>query len=246
MRVGEELEEIAFRIPAYKPETIPLPRLLEYLTQVAAIIGDDLAKEMHLMRVQKSSAKPVFKVLPDAARRVREQSVRVRTGQVTQKQRQAYHKIREMVLSDGGKPASLIDRTGILIDFQPLHVETDLIAAVRQQTSFDGKLIRIGGQTDDSTVLMEALSGDVQSRFITARPIAKQMARFLFEPIRVFGVGVWNRYRDGRWLLDSMRIADFQALEDDNIDLVLKRLKEVDVVWPAGVDNALRAEREAT
>ena len=245
MAQRDELEEIAFRIPAFTPDTIPLPRLLEYLAQIAAVMGDDLAREMHLIRVQRSSAKPVFKVLPDTARRVREQSVRVRTGQGTQKQKLAYRRVREMVLSDGGKPATLADRTGVLIDFQPLQIETDLIAAVRQHTTYDGKLIRVGGQTEDSTVLMESLSGDVQSNFVAPRATAKRMAKFLFEPIRVIGPGTWNRYRDGRWVLESMRIADFEPLEDDSLSEVFQKLRDTNVAWPENAEDAIRAERES-
>ena len=242
----ERLEEFRFLIPGYTPETIPLPRLLDYLAQIAAVVGEELSQEMHLVRVVKSSAKPVFKMDSFAAAKAREQAAVVRTGYGTAKQRTAYEQVREMVRVDGrGKPAKLIDRTGVILSFEPaVKSEAEIIATVRQHTVFDGKLVRIGGAREDSTVLMETLSGEIQPRFTAARAVAKRMAPSLYDPIRVIGPGVWQRHREGNWTLANMRIQDYEPLADDDFASVLQKLREARVDWPDNADEQLRAERE--
>ena len=55
-----DFEKFSFVIPAYSPETMPLDRLIEYLQQIALIIGDP--NNIHLVEIKKSSTAPVFLV----------------------------------------------------------------------------------------------------------------------------------------------------------------------------------------
>ena len=239
----EDFEELEFVIPAYTPETMPLDRLLQYLQQIGDVVS--VPKEMHLVRIDQSSTKPVFKMPTPMAIQARERAAAVRSGSGTQVQRAAYNRIRQMVKKDGGTPASLKDRTGIILDFPPTIEEIGAISGVRQASSFDGSLLRVGDVGDFTPILMQDLAGDVFSGFTAPKDLAKTMAKLLFEPIRVTGIGSWDRSPTGEWKLGKMLIQAYEALSDESLDQVFQKLRGVPVTWPANADEVLRAERES-
>jgi hypothetical protein len=239
-----EFEEIEIVIPGFTPETIPLDRLIEYLQRFADMVGEP--REMHLVRIDKSSAKPVLKMPAPTASRVRERISTVRAGRGTREQGAAFRRLRRMVQQDGGEPALIRGDSGvILLSVQPLPPEEGTVVGVRQQTQFDGVLQRVGGSGDYIPVQMRDLSGAVVSGFSAERDVAKAMARNLFEPLRVYGTGSWDRDASGAWSLNRMLIRSFDVLKDEDIGDVLKALRDANVAWPADADDRLASEREA-
>jgi hypothetical protein len=237
-----EYEELEFVIPAYTPETMPLDRLLQYLQQIGEVIG--FAHDMHLVRIDPSSTKPVFHVPIPVATQARDRAAAVRRGDGTRTQQAAYNRIRQMVRSDGGKPASLKDRSGVILDFPPIQ-EVGPIIGVRQATIFDGILLRVGGVGDYTPILMQDLTGDVFAGFSAPRSLAKAMAPLLFEPIRVNGIGSWDRSQAGEWKLTKMLIQTYELLKDESAQDVLRRLRAAPVAWPPDAETRLKAERES-
>lgn len=238
-----EYEELEFVIPAYTPETMPLDRLLQYLQQIGEVIG--FAHDMHLIRIDPSSTKPVFHVPLPIATQARDRAAAVRRGDGTRSQRTAYNRIRQMVRNDGGRPASLKDRRGVILDFPPTP-EIGPIVGVRQATTFDGILLRVGGVGEHYTpILMQDLAGEVCSGFSAQRSLAKEMAKLLFEPVRVNGIGSWDRNQSGEWQLAKMLVQTYELLKDESPQELLRQLRSASVVWPADADSKLRAERES-
>lgn len=238
----EEFEELEFLIPAYTPETMPLDRLIEYLQQIADVVG--VAGDMHLIRIEASSTKPVFKMPVPTAIRARERAAAVRNGGGTSAQRSAFKRIRQMVKKDGGEPASLKDRTGVLLDFPPTIEDIGPIMGVRQASTFDGSLLRVGGIGDHTPILMQDPGGEVFSGFSAPKDLAKAMAHSLFEPIRVTGIGNWERSAAGRWKLTKMLIQTYEPLSDEPLSEVFGKLRAAQVVWPPNADEVLRGDRE--
>ena len=235
----EEFEELEFVIPAYRPDTMPLDRLLDYLTQIGALLG--ASQDMHLVRIDESSTRPVLRMPVPAATRARESIQNVRAGRGTAKQRDAHKTIRKMVRLDGGGPAALKDRTGILIDFEPeLCVP---VLSLRQPTTFDGSLMRIGGAGDYTPILMQSLHGETASGFLAPRMLAKEMARFLFDPLRLAGIGDWERSAEGEWALTKMVIQSFEPMTDRSLEDAVNDLQRLKISWPANADDDLEAER---
>jgi predicted Rdx family selenoprotein len=70
------------------------------------------------------------------------------------------------------------------------------------------------------------------------------MGSRLFEPIRVNGIGSWDRSKDGEWKLAKMLIQTYEPLVDEDLGEVLRKLRAAPVVWPENADDLLRAERE--
>lgn len=238
----EEFDELEFEIPAYTPETMPLDRLLQYLREIGEVVG--VAHEMHLVRIDPGSTRPVFKMPLPMANEAREKASLVRRGEGTVRQRLAYGRIRQMVRRDGGQPASLNDKRGLILDFPP-EAEIGPISGVRQPTTFDGVLLRVGGAGEPTPILMQGQAGEVHAGFSAPRNLAKQMAPRIFDPVRVNGIGSWGRSVLGEWTLEKMLIQSFEGLEDESLAAVLAKLRAAPVVWPANADDLMRAEREA-
>jgi hypothetical protein len=237
-----DFEELEFVIPAYTPETMPLNRLLEYLEQIGAVIG--APAEMHLVRIEHSSTKPVFRVPVPSATRARDTALAISRGDGTAKQRGAYERIRKMVRKDGGKNALLNDHRGVVLSF-PAAPEDVAIFGIRQAGHFDGLLNRVGGSGDFSSIQMQELNGDVISGFSASRYLAKEMAALLYEPLRVHGQAIWDRSTTGRWKLTSMHIQSYERLGDDSLEDVVKELKAAPVNWPDDADQRLQRERDS-
>jgi hypothetical protein len=238
-----DFEEMEFVIPAYTPETMPLDRLLQYLQLIAEVVG--VPKYMHLVRILPSSTKPVFKMPIPVAVKAREKVAAVRSGAGTGAQRRAYGQIRQMVRKDGGRSASLNDRTGIILDFPPTPDDIGALAGIRQASSFEGSLTKVGGVGEFIPIQMQDLSGEVFSGFSAPKTLAKAMAKLLFEPIRVSGIGSWDRTPAGEWKLAKMLVQAYEALGDESLSEVFQKLRAAPVAWPDNADDILRAERES-
>jgi hypothetical protein len=238
-----DFEEMEFVIPAYTPETMPLDRLLQYLQQIADVVG--VPGDMHLVRILPSSTKPVFKMPVPVAIQARERVAAIRSGSGTATQRRAYSQIRQMVRKDGGRSASLNDRTGIILDFPAAPEDIGTISGVRQASSFEGSLTKVGGVGDFIPIQMQDVSGEVFSGFSAPKTLAKAMAKLLFEPIRVTGIGSWDRSPAGEWKLSKMLVQTYEPLAEESLDEVFQKLRAAPVVWPDNADDILRAERES-
>ena len=119
-----------------------------------------------------------------------------------------------------------------------------VISGVRQATSFDGSLLRIGGPGDYTPLQMQNLSGEILSGFSTSRSLAKTMSGLLFKPIRVTGIGSWDRSAGGEWKLAKMLVQSYEVLRDDELKGVVRELQAASVTWPPDADERLWAERE--
>ncbi len=237
-----DFEELAFMIPAYTSETMPLDRLLQYLRQIGDVLG--AAHDLHLIRIDPSSTKPVFGLRTPAAVQARACAQAVSGGHGTRDQRAAFSRIRQMVREDGGDAANLSDRTGVILEFPAATGAMGEISGVRQVSHFDGVVQRVGGSGDPVPVLMEDLSGGVVSGFTAPRHLAKDIARLLFEPVRLSGIGHWDRDAAGEWTLSKMLIQACEPLSGETLGQVVQRLRAAPVQWPDDADDVLRHERE--
>lgn len=240
-----DYEEFKFVIPAFTPETMPLDRLLEYLQQIAAVIGD--ASQLHLIKIEQSSTAPVFKMDTRVAYEAKDRADRFRSGQGTTNQHRAYDRLRRMVRHDtgqSGRPARLHWRSNVVIEIPPAPDETAL-SGIRQATTLDGLLVSVGGVGDSAAIRLQSLDGTVVSKLSAERSVAKELARRIYEPVRVSGPGTWGRSEDGVWGLERMQIQSFEPLDDEPLSAVMAKLRAAKVNWPDDAEDRLMVERGA-
>lgn len=243
-----DFDTFEFVIPGYTPETIPLDRLLEYLQQVSAMLGD--SENIHLVDVRKGSVAPVFKAPKAAALKAQERVARIRRGEGTKRQTDAYKRTGQMLRRDNpGKTRSeqrAFIRTPkkVILEIEAAPDDSGVLEGVRQFTTIDGELIRIGGAGENPTLQMVDLQGNILSGFTAKRDMVKELAPLIYQAIRLHGIGVWCRSSEGVWSIDRMQVQSYERLEDESLSMVIERLQDIDVSWPDDALTRLANERE--
>lgn len=217
-------EEFRFRIDAYTPETMPMARLAEYLAELAALFGE--VKAVHFLRVDGGSTVPVIKVEREAVPKVRERVRQVTWGTGPSEALRAYRKINRKLREDNAIGVVQEPTGAEIIRFPGREEKGEGFISVRQQGTLDGEVIRVGGKGPVVPVALQS-EGLILSYCFAKRPIAKDLARRLFEPVRLFGTGRWTRDRRGNWKLDSFVIDRFDVLSDEPLSSVLVELRAI-------------------
>jgi hypothetical protein len=244
-----DFEELSFVIPGYTPETIPLNRLIEYLQQMTVILGDP--ENLHLVAINKGSVAPILHAPKAVAIEARDRASRIERGDGTKKQIEAYNRVRRMLrrdARDAGRPALLRSAERVLLEIPAAPDDDGVLAGIRQATSIDGQLIRLGGAGDgeDATLQVQDLQGKILSGLTAKRALAKELASLLWEPVRLTGIGLWGRDSDGSWNLERMLVQSYERLEDEDLSLTLERLRSLKVKWPDDALDRLKDERESS
>lgn len=227
-RRGAVAAEYRFRIDAYTPDTMPMARLAEYLAELATVLGEPAS--VHLVRLEPGSTVLVHEIEREAVPKVRERTTSVRRGRGPRDAVRAYHAINKLLREDDGIGV-LQEQTGAEIIRFPGREETEeKFAAIRQHGSIDGEVLRVGGPQKYVPVLLQSEDQQIAGCW-AERSIAKELARNLFEPVRLFGRGRWNRNADGIWSLDQFIIQSFEPLRNEPLSDALNRLRAIPVAW---------------
>jgi hypothetical protein len=241
-----DFEELSFVIPGYTPETMPLNRLIEYLQQMSVVLGDP--ENLHLVEVRESSCAPTFHMPKTVALEAHDRVAKISRGDGTKKQVDAYNRVSRMLRRDSReerRPAILRSPRKVILEIPVAPDDLGVLSGVRQSSTVDGQLIRVGGAGDDATLQVQDLDGRIMSGFTAKRAIAKELARLMWEPVRLSGIGQWGRSDDGVWFLERMQVQSYERLEEEALGVTLERLRSANVVWPDGAYDKMLADREA-
>lgn len=238
-----DFERFEFTVPGYTPETMPLDRLIEYLNQLMVILGNP--SDLHLVDIETGSTKPVLLARHDVARKVRGRAREVWSGGGPARAQDAFRRVRRMVAEDGGKPAILASKKVTILEFQGDEIaENQIVPSVRQPTTINGKLVRIGGTSEYAQALVEDFSGNVIAGCTVDRGQAARLGALLYKPVQLHGIGSWSRDEKGKWQLARFHVQSFDPLEDAPIDDVLREAAEAVSHWPDDLHEQLLGMRE--
>ena len=123
------------------------------------------------------------------------------------------------VLEDFEKPHKIIEFPG------RKRRETEKLDSIFQSGTLDGQLIRVGGKDETVPVYLE--EADEIHRCTSNRTIAKSLAPYLYDVIRVRGTGKWNTDDFGNWVMEDFRISDFEKLDTTPLKQAVARLREI-------------------
>jgi hypothetical protein len=220
--------EYRFRIDAYTPETIPMSRLAEYMSELATILGE--RSSVHFERLEPGSTVIVHRVEREAAPKVRDRIDHVRTGEAAGDALRAFAKVNKMLQEDDGTGTLREKRRGgVVILFPGREQAAEKFASVRQAGAIDGEVIWAGG--DDIGHITLKSEGREISRITVSKTVAKELAKKLYEPVRLFGRGKWSRDSDGAWTLLEFKAEYFEPLEDVPLSTALERLRAIPTEW---------------
>lgn len=244
-----DFEELSFVIPGYSPETMPLDRLIEYLQQMSVVLGDP--QNLHLIEIRSSSVAPVLHAPKATALEAKDRARRVQRGEGTRRQIDAYNRIRRMVRKDAvganyaGRPALLRASDHVILEIPAAPEDSGVIEGIRQHTTIDGELIKVGGAGDNAALQLQSLDGRVLSGLTASRSLTKELAPLIYEWVRLAGIGQWCRTGDGEWQLDRMLVQSYEPLDEEEATVTLERMRDLKIKWPSDAWERLQSERES-
>jgi hypothetical protein len=223
--------EFRFKIEAYTPETMPFPRLVEYLRELAILLGE---KDVHLVGIEEGSTVPVLHVAYESIPKVQVRAAAVGRGDAPRDPLIAYRRINEMLRQDNARAVferrDRGKRGAKILEFPGKDEVQESFATVKQFGTLDGRVIRVGGIGADIPIILQSEDKEIAGCY-TNRQLAKELGKVLFEPVRVVGVGTWCRNTEGVWGLVRFRIDSFERLDDVSLSNALTKLRSIEVEW---------------
>lgn len=244
----KDVDEYQLWIDAYSPETIPMERLAAYLAAFAKLLGHTTS--VHFSRVESGSTAPVALVQREAAPKVLARVVRAGKPDAANDERAAFREINELARLDNAV-ATLFrvppsgDKSEVLQFPGRNTPRKSKFGPFKEPAVVVGELVRVGGKdlsAHASLVDAEGKSWSCQIR----KDLAQRMAPYLYCSLRVTGEARWERDEEGVWILLSFKVADFEALPDD--DLIegvrkLRGLRDSDWSLSKDIDGEVRSAR---
>ena len=233
--------ELRFEIDAFSPETLPMARLAEYLTQLAVMLGE--TRSTHLVRIEGGSTVLVHEVDRAVLPAVENRIAAVREGRGAQAARRAFSKMNGHLAEDDAR-ASLHsgDSDTRLLVFPGRAESRGDLRPPKQRGTVSGVVIRVGGVGDRIPVLLDC-RGKQTPGCHADRTTAKELGRHLFDPVRLYGEGQWKRGADGVWAIDRFSIDRFTPLDKATLSEVLEDLRPVVADWGDEAYHELEAIR---
>jgi len=219
--------EYRFVIDAYKPDTMPMARLAEYMAHLAEVLGEK--SSVHFKSVEPGSTVLVSRVEREAVPKVNARAGAVRRGDAPRDALRAYRTINKMLRDDNGKAyLAKKDVKSKLVNFPGRDEKEEQFTSITEHGSIDGIIVRIGGSDKSVHVIIEQ-QGEQLTGIWMNRTVGKQLAHKLFEPVRLFGKGRWNRDAEGTWNLKDFKVDNFEALDDAPFSVALTDLRGVGI-----------------
>lgn len=230
----EDFKEFRLRIQGViegveiAPETIPMSRLLEYLTDLALMMGHK--ESVHFLRVEEGSAQPVFLVAADEEHRVSSRMQLAQRGQSTRDANLAYKRFDQRLREDNAvAEVSNESKKAKILSFpgrnQPDQEE---YRGIKEPGELIGEVKRVGGLDDTVPIWLKRNDGQILYCDADERT-ARELGNYLYKRLRVFGVGSWTRRKDGTWNLDKFRIRSFDPapLSSDSVASTFEQLRAI-------------------
>jgi hypothetical protein len=233
--------EYRFKIDAYTPDTMPMARLAEYMSELALLLGEPTA--VHFKRLVRGSTVLIQSIDKEALPKVRQRTTSVRRGDGPQDALRAFKTLNRLLREDNAVGMLKEKETsGVILKFPGRLEPEEKFAAIRQFGTIDGVINRIGGKDETIHVSLE-VDGHQVSGCYTTRAIAKELRHLLFDPVRLSGRGRWSRDADGNWTLEDFKIESFEPLKDVPLSQALTELRAIPTEWDDKTFDELRMIR---
>jgi len=241
--------EIRFEIDVFKPNTLPMARLAEYLSDLAKLYGHE--SEVHFDRLEEGSVKAIAYVDEPAHSHVRARIASVGTGLGPDDAMKAYNAIDRKLAADKATGKIVDVASGNVIKFpgrerpQPIHYGT-----FTETLTLQGKLISLQGADDTKHAQLE--DGDRKYTRLQSRnlELMERLKHHLWGNVRLHGRGRFERLEDGTWDMKAFNIDDFDVLGRDTFADTIAKLRAVpnglkvdDDVWQSVADDRLEDEQ---
>jgi hypothetical protein len=210
------------------PLTLPMARLAEYIADLAMIMGH--RESVHFIMADGGSLQSVIYVDAEEESRVTYQIQSAARGMGPRDANGAYKRLDDRLREDNAvgdivnasQKANVIEFPGRNLDLPQAY------GPIKEKASLVGVLRRLGGF--DRTVPIHLQRADDVIFYCEAEPmIARQLAPFYDQTIRVHGVATYSRGKEGMWKLEHFKIQSFdpQPLTEDSFSQTIEKLKAI-------------------
>jgi hypothetical protein len=217
------LKKLVFKINEPAPHEISMMRLLEYLTELATMLGN--RNDVHFLKVQEGSTEAVMEVREEVVPEVESRVQEIVRGDGPIEGRQAFRNFSSLLAKDGFTAGLLTEQGNTITEFLRPREENRVYGPFEQHGSLDGILLKVGGK--DATVPVQVLVDGKIEYCNTDIETARKMGRLLQKPIRVYGDATWLRIKAGKWELDGFYIDTFEELDSASLLDVVERLRAI-------------------
>jgi hypothetical protein len=216
------------------PFTIPMARLAEYLADLAQLLG--YRESVHLAGIETGSVSPVILIDAEEQPRITLRIRHAQRGMGPTDANNAYKKL-DRKLRDDEASAEIIDisESAKVIEFPGIKSSLpQAYGPLKEHASLIGELKRVGGF--DPTIPIHLQRADGAIFYCQADvSVAKQLAKFYSQMVRVYGIATYERGKEGKWKITHFTIQSFdpQALSDEGFSATIERLRAVaGSEWP--------------
>ncbi|AEO49423.1 hypothetical protein [Rhodospirillum rubrum] len=223
------MDDLRFKIDAFRPDTIPMARLAEYMAGLAALLGNE--KSVHFLRLDPGSIEIVHRVDLEDRPKVEDRLASLRLGNAPADAVKAHHLIDDMLANDNATGVLTSGQDLVVIAFtggkRPKSLDYGTFS---QPGSFDGIPIKVGGLGELVPIHLQEIGPALfVHNCVATRAIARDVAKYLFQsPIRAHGEGRWKREANDGWTLKRFVITSFEPLDDAPLESVVARLRDID------------------
>ena len=199
-----------------------MSRLAVYLSELAAVLGEE--KAVHFVRLEKGSTVIVQSIENEAIPKVHARTDAIKNGNGPSDVMRAYDRLNKMLQEDNSTATLFKGESAEVIQFPGAKEEKPEFTSIKQVGEIDGEVIRVGGAGDPVPIILE-IDGVQLSGCKAQRTVAKPLAAHLFEPVRLYGTGYWNRNTTGTWGLDRFIVDRFEVLNEEPLSAVVMGLR---------------------
>lgn len=217
----------------YTPENIPMQRLSQYMSDMAALLGE--GESVHFQALKNGSAILAAAIDQPAIRNVMQRIASIEQGDMPDDLQKAYESLDKRLAHDNatGSLKSYLgeDRVGAtVVRFlgRARPVPPDF-GVIRQQGSLDGILLSIGNReisAREAHVILQDRNR-THTGINISQKLAKSIAKHLYAHVRLHGAGSWKRDEKGDWKLQRFRVDSFEVLNDATLREALQDVRDV-------------------
>jgi hypothetical protein len=215
----ETPKPLEFSIDIFKPETIPMFRLAEYMRELAALYGSELA--VHFKEIDSGSAVLKAVVEESAMEAVESRLNLVHNAAAPEDLNRAYQSLNSMLKFDNAVGEIKHPHGEVILTFPGRETPVQKTYRVKETGVLDGVVIRIGDKDNTVPVWLKDLDGTIHKCEANSEMARELIKEYLSSPIRVTGQGDWLRGEDGTWTLERFKISGWQLLDEKPIADIL-------------------------
>lgn len=208
----ETPKALEFSIDIFKPETIPMSRLAEYLSELATLYGSE--PSVHFKELRSGSA--ILKAIVDesAVEAVESRLRLVHDNAAPDDLKRAYQNLNGMLKSDRAVGEIKHMQGAVILAFPGRNTPVQQTYRVKEGGVLDGVVIRIGGKDNTVPVWLKDMDGSIHKCEANSEMARELIKEYLSAPVRVTGQGDWLRGEDGAWTLEKFKITGWESLDE--------------------------------